>query len=57
MEGMITAKCHMLRGHLWRKADQGDNVDILAAVRSLATDVISTDAPCGTDGSGVNVRE
>lgn len=31
----------MLRGHLWRKADAGEYVDILAAVRSLATDVIS----------------
>ena len=42
MEDMITSKCEMLRGHLWRKADAGENVDILAAVRSLATDVIST---------------
>ena len=42
MEDMITSKCDMLRGHLWRKVDAGENVDILAAVRSLATDVIST---------------
>jgi cytochrome P450 len=42
MEDMITSKCEMLRGHLWRKVDAGENVDILAAVRSLATDVIST---------------
>jgi cytochrome P450 len=41
MEDMITSKCDMLRGHLWRKIDDGENVDILAAVRSLATDVIS----------------
>ena len=41
MEDMITSKCDMLRGHLWRKVDDGENVDILAAVRSLATDVIS----------------
>lgn len=33
----------MLRGHLWRKTDAGEHVDILAAVRSLATDVISSD--------------
>ena len=38
---MITSKCDMLRGHLWKKVDEGENVDILAAVRSLATDVIS----------------
>ena len=42
MEDMIRSKCDMLRGHLWRKVDTGENVDILAAVRSLATDVIST---------------
>lgn len=42
MEDMIQSKCHMLRGHLFAKADVGENVDILAAVRSLATDVIST---------------
>jgi cytochrome P450 len=41
MEDMVASKCDMLRGHLWRKADDGEYVDILAAVRSLATDVIS----------------
>jgi cytochrome P450 len=41
MEDMIKSKCDMLKGHLFRKADAGENVDILAAVRSLATDVIS----------------
>jgi cytochrome P450 len=41
MEDMVQSKCNMLRGHLWRKADAGEYVDILAAVRSLATDVIS----------------
>jgi hypothetical protein len=41
MEDMITSKCDMLRGHLWKKADEREHVDILAAVRSLATDVIS----------------
>ena len=42
MEDMIQSKCDMLRGHLWAKVDAGETVDILAAVRSLATDVIST---------------
>ena len=42
MEDMIKSKCDMLRGHLGAKADAGEPVDILAAVRSLATDVIST---------------
>ena len=32
----------MLKGHLLKKVENGENVDILAAVRSLATDVIST---------------
>jgi cytochrome P450 len=41
MEDMITSKCDMLKGHLWKKADEREHVDILAAVRSLATDVIS----------------
>ena len=41
MEDMIQSKCHVLRGHLIAKSDVGENVDILAAVRSLATDVIS----------------
>ena len=41
MEDMIKSKCDMLRGHLWKKADADETVDILAAVRSLATDVIS----------------
>lgn len=41
MEDMIKSKCDMLRGHLWKKADEGEHADILAAVRSLATDVIS----------------
>ena len=42
MEDMINSKCYMLKGHLCHKADIGERVDILAAVRSLATDVIST---------------
>jgi cytochrome P450 len=42
MEDMIKSKCDMLKGHLYRKADAGERVDILTAVRSLATDVIST---------------
>jgi len=41
MEDMIKSKCEMLRGHLDKKVDARENVDILAAVRSLATDVIS----------------
>ena len=58
MEDMIKSKCDMLKGHLFRKADAGENVDILAAVRSLATDVISTftSARNSSDmGSGVGV--
>jgi len=42
MEDMIKSKCEMLKGHLFKKVENGENVDILAAVRSLATDVIST---------------
>jgi hypothetical protein len=45
MEDMIKSKCDMLRGHLWAKADAGEHADILAAVRSLATDVISIFSP------------
>lgn len=45
MEDMIKSKCDMLKGHLLRKVDAGERVDILAAVRSLATDVISI-FPC-----------
>jgi hypothetical protein len=41
MEDMIQSKCEMLRGHLFKKVEVRENVDILAAVRSLATDVIS----------------
>ena len=41
MEDMIKGKCDMLRGHLWAKADEAEHADVLAAVRSLATDVIS----------------
>ena len=41
MEDMIKSKGDMLRGHLWKKVDASELVDILAAVRSLATDVIS----------------
>jgi cytochrome P450 len=50
MEDMVASKCDMLRGHLWKKADDGEYVDILAAVRSLATDVISMSFVFGTDG-------
>ena len=35
----------MLRGHLWKKADEGHNANILAAIRSLATDAISALPP------------
>jgi len=31
----------MLKGHMFNKIEAGQTVDILAAVRSLATDVIS----------------
>jgi cytochrome P450 len=41
MEDMIKGKCDMLKGHMLNKIDGGQTVDILAAVRSLATDVIS----------------
>jgi cytochrome P450 len=51
MEDMIKSKCDMLRGHLWKKADANENVDILAAVRSLATDVISIGHHFNTNNS------
>jgi hypothetical protein len=41
MEDMIKSKCDMLKGHMVSKIEGGQTVDILAAVRSLATDVIS----------------
>ena len=41
MEDMIKSKCDMLKGHMFNKIEAGQTVDILAAVRSLATDVIS----------------
>ena len=58
MEDMVQSKCDMLRGHLLQKADQDEHVDILAAVRSLATDVIST-CFLGVElmGSGVDLWE
>jgi cytochrome P450 len=49
MEAMITSKYDMLRDYLQGKADAGKRVDVLAAVRSISTDVISSSFVFETD--------